>query len=150
MRRHLAAFTVLSLFAALPAAAHETTSAAAAGIMSVVVGKANIVRLTRDAGVVLVANPGIADVAIESPRLIFVIGRSPGETNLYVLDGNGREMVNTEVVVTPNSDRHVTVNRGTKEVTLSCARRCGEVVVLAKAGAGAAGGAGQAGAPAPR
>ena len=145
MRRHLAAFTVLSLFAALPAAAHETTSAADRTSINVAVSKANIVRLTRDAGVVLVANPRIADVAIESPRLIFVIGRTVGETNLYVFDGTGREMVNADVVVTPNSDRHVTVNRGTKEVTLSCARRCGEVVALAKAG-----GAGQGGAPAPR
>ena len=128
MRRHLAAFTVLSLFATLPAAAHETTSAADRTSISIAVSKANVVRLQRDAGVVLVAKPEIADVAIESPRLIFVIGRNVGETNLYVFDGNGREMVNADVVVIANPERHVTVHRAIKEHTFICAPRCAQVV----------------------
>ncbi len=141
MRRHLAAIAVFALFGTLPAAAAE--------IMNVVVDKAQIVRLNRDAGVVMIANPNIADVAIESPRLIFVLGRNPGETNLYILDGNGRQLLYKDLVVLANPERHVTVHRATKEVTFSCAPRCAQVVTPGAADAkkadGAAGGAGKAG-----
>lgn len=141
MRRHLAAIAVFALFGTLPAAAAE--------IMNVIVDKAQIVRLNRDAGVVMIANPNIADVVIESPRLIFVLGRNPGETNLYVLDGNGRQLLYKDLVVLANPERHVTVHRATKEVTFSCAPRCAQVVTPGAADAeqadGTAGGAGTAG-----
>ena len=141
MRRYLAAIAVFALFG--------TLSAAAAEIMNIIVDKVHIVRLNRDAGVVMIANPNIADVAVESPRLIFVIGRKPGETNLYVLDGNGRQLLHKDLVVRANPERHVTVHRATQEVTFSCAPRCAQVVTPGAAVAeqtdGAAGGAGTAG-----
>ena len=141
MRRHLAAIAVFALFGTLPAAAAE--------IMNVIVDKTQIVRLNRDASVVMIANPNIADVVVESPRLIFIIGRKPGETNLYILDGNGRQLLYKDLVVLANPERHVTVHRATKEVTFSCAPRCAQVVTPGAADAGqtdgAAGGAGTAG-----
>ncbi len=141
MRRSLAAIAVFALFGTLPAAAAE--------IMNVIVDKTHILRLNRDASVVMIANPNIADVAVESPRLIFVIGRKPGETNLYVLDGNGRQLLYRDLVVLANPERHVTVHRATKEVTFSCAPRCAQVVTPGaaadKKAGGAAGGAGKAG-----
>lgn len=141
MRRYLAAIAVFALFG--------TLSAAAAEIMNIIVDKVHIVRLNRDASVVMIANPNIADVAVESPRLIFIIGRNPGETNLYILDGNGRQLLYKDLVVLANPERHVTVHRATQEVTFSCAPRCAQVVTPgaadAKKAGGAAGGAGKAG-----
>lgn len=100
--------------------------------VSVVVDKAHLMRLDKDASVVMVANPTIADVAIESPRMVFIVGREPGETNIFVLDSKGNEIVKSDLVVVPKLDRHVTVNRVTQEAnvesTLSCAPRCAEVV----------------------
>lgn len=98
----------------------------------VVVDKAHLMRLDTDASVVMVANPTIADVAVESPRMVFIVGREPGETNIFVLDSNGNEIVQSDLVVVPKTDRHVTVHRVTEdatvEATLSCAPRCAEVV----------------------
>jgi hypothetical protein len=70
-----------------------------------------VVKLDRDASVVLIANPVIANVAVESKRLIFVFGLEPGETNLVVLDSEGEEILTEPVVVVPILERRVTVSR---------------------------------------
>ena len=47
------------------------------------------------------------------------------ETNLLVLDRRGDEIVRYDVVVAPEFDRHVTINRGTASpATMSCDPRC--------------------------
>ena len=120
MQRCLAAIAAFVIFGVLPAAV-------AAETMNILVNKSHIVRLSRDAGVVMIANPEIADVAIESPRLVFVLGRNPGETNLKILDVGGKSMVSADVIVRPNAERHVTVNRGSEEITYSCVPRCARV-----------------------
>jgi hypothetical protein len=97
--------------------------------LRVVLDKYELVRLNTDVATVLIANPDIADVAVEKSRLLFLIGRSPGETMLVLLDEAGREIMNTSIVVVPNLEREVTVHRGTRrgnalEATFSCAPRC--------------------------
>ena len=54
----------------------------AAEPLTVTVDQAYLLRLQRDADVVMIANPRIADVVVESARMIFVLGLQPGETNL--------------------------------------------------------------------
>ncbi len=119
MRHRLAAVIGLVLFAALPAGAAEP--------LRVTVDKAHLMRLDNDAGIVIVADPTVADVVLESPRLLFIVGRAPGETNLYILDVDGGEIVRTDLVVVPNADREVTLDRNTVEATFSCAPRCARI-----------------------
>ncbi len=135
MRHRLAAVIGLVLFAALPAGAAEP--------LRVTVDKAHLMRLDNDAGIVIVADPTVADVVLESPRLLFIVGRAPGETNLYILDGDGGEIVHTDLVVVPNADREVTLDRNTVEATFSCAPRCAQIATpgAAEEVAGAAEGA---------
>ncbi len=111
----------------------------------VTVHKGAILRMRpqRPAKIVLVADPEIADVVIESPLLIFILGRQPGVTNLFVLDEKEREIHNLDIVVRPNEEDPVSVYRGTKETTLNCAPRCH---VVATPGAAARAGPGE---PAP-
>lgn len=129
MRRRLAAVIGLVLFAALPAVAAEP--------LRVTIGKAHLMRLDSDAAIIMVADPTVADVVLESPRTLFIVGRSPGETNLYVLDGDGAEIVHTDVVVVPNADREVTLDRNTVETTFSCAPRCTQAAEPSAAAAAA-------------
>ena len=118
MRRRLAAVIGLVLFAALPAVAAEP--------LRVTVDKAHLMRLDIDAAIIMIADPTVADVVLESPRTLFIVGRAPGETNLYVLDVDGAEIVHTDVVVVPNADREVTLDRNTVAATFSCAPRCAQ------------------------
>jgi len=103
------------------------SSAQGAEPIRVTIDKYELVRLKADVATVLIANPIIADVAVEKSRLIFLIGRSPGETNLVLLDQAGREIMNTPIVVVPNLEREVTLHRGATESTFSCAPRCAPI-----------------------
>lgn len=141
-----------SLFATL-AIMLAARAAAAAETLDVTVDKGTLLRLETNAKIVLLAQPAIADAVIESPRLIFILGRRPGETNLFVLDARGRVIVEADVVVRANGPRHVSIHRGTSEATLSCAPRCSSVatpgVTRRRAGGRASGASGaSSGAPA--
>ena len=47
-----------------------------------------------------VANSAIAEVAVKSPRLIFVFAKKPGVTSLYAVDENEDVIANIRLVVT--------------------------------------------------
>ena len=116
----VAAAAVLWLAGIAPAAAGES--------FAVRLDKVEVLRLDEPASIVVVGNPEVADVTVENPRLLFVIGRAPGETNLMVFDPEGVEIANYEVVVVGERERHVTVNRNTVALTtFSCDPRCIEV-----------------------
>ncbi len=112
------------LLPALLAVALAGRAGSAAEPVEVTLDKGHLLHLDTAAKVVLVAQPGIVDAVIENPRTIFLLGRRLGETNLFVLDGAGREIMAADVVVVPQDDRHVTVNRSTEEATMSCYPRC--------------------------
>lgn len=61
--------------------------------------KARVYKLPRDARDVLVSNPGIADVVIKTPRLVYVVGREVGDTNVFFFDGDGNQILRLEVRV---------------------------------------------------
>ena len=96
----------------------------AAETIAVTVDKGTLLRLPQNADVVLVAEPGIANAVIESPRMIFILGKRPGETNLFVMDRAGNTILKVDVVVSPNDPREVTVYRGGSQSTLGCYPRC--------------------------
>lgn len=116
----LVLLATLSPFAASGAEAPEP--------IRVVIDKSTAVRTDRAASIVMVGQPEIADVTVENPRLIFVLGRKVGETNLVILDSQGNYILNLPLVVTPEGDRQVTIYRGSSGVsTLSCDPRCAGV-----------------------
>jgi hypothetical protein len=112
-----AAFVILGFTSAVWA---QTT-------LRVGVDKAHILRLDKDAATIMLANPAIADVAVENTRLIFLLGRTTGETNLIILDRNGREILSSAVIVVPTRDRQVSIFRSMTEFTKSCDPRCAPV-----------------------
>ena len=72
--------------------------------LHVEVDKAHLIQLDENAATVMIADPNIADVAVESPRLVFVIGRAVGETSLFILDADGKPMVDATIVVDERAD----------------------------------------------
>ncbi len=92
MLRKLGTIIGVAMLFALPASAANDD-------IEIAINKAHLIQLDTDANVVLIANPEIADVAIESPRIIFLLGKAPGETSLFILDADGNDLVRAEVVV---------------------------------------------------
>lgn len=104
--------------------------------LHVATDNAEVVNLADTPAVVLVANPQIADVVVEQGHLIFVIGKRPGQTRLFVYGAGGRAMLERDVVVVPPRDRAVTITRVTTATDYSCDPRC---VALNPSPAGTAG-----------
>ena len=61
-----------------------------------------LIRLKRPAKTVFVADPKVADIQVKSPRLIYVLAKSPGETTIIAVDKNERVLTNRRVKVSHN------------------------------------------------
>lgn len=93
--------------------------------------KTEIVRLPGAAASVIIGNPKIADVTVQSSDLLFVVGRGYGETNLIILDVHGNTMMNADLqVVNTLPKTGVRLYKGTNRETYSCIPYCGPSPVL--------------------
>jgi len=71
-------------------------------MLSVEVSKGTLIRLDKPATEVFIANPEIADVQIKSNRVIYIFGKTQGETTFYALDKDDATLYSTTVQVTRN------------------------------------------------
>ncbi len=70
--------------------------------LNIEINRGALVRLSKAADTVFVANPDIADIQVKSTRMIYVFGKKAGETVLYAVDGDDNVLLNTRVRVTHN------------------------------------------------
>lgn len=109
------AFVGFAVFVAMMALAATTAYAAplakkhgakilapSEGNLSIEVNKGTLIRLDRPASEVFIANPEIADVQVKSNRVIYIFGRSQGETSFYALDKDDQTIFSSNVTVTRN------------------------------------------------
>ena len=102
-----------------------TNAAQADDVLKITLNKTSMLRFDVPIKSVIVGQAQIADVTIESRRLLLVTGKSAGETNLTILGKLGREIASFDLVVAPESERHVTIHRAADTVaTYSCMPRC--------------------------
>lgn len=66
--------------------------------------KAAIVELPRDAADVLVSQPSVVDAVVRSPRRVYLLGLTTGQTNAFFFDGRGRQILNLEIQVERDVD----------------------------------------------
>ena len=97
---------------------------APAATLNVLIDQATLVNLDKHGSEVIIGNPAIADVAVQSGDRLVVTGKSSGLTNLMVLDGAGKLIYNNKVFVSADSKALVTVSRGSSRETYSCAPKC--------------------------
>ncbi|MBV9569085.1 MAG: pilus assembly protein N-terminal domain-containing protein, partial [Hyphomicrobiales bacterium] len=63
------------------------------------IGKSIIVDLPRDAKEVFVANPKVANAVVRSTRKVFLIAMSDGATSVFIMDAQGAQIANLEILV---------------------------------------------------
>jgi pilus assembly protein CpaC len=63
------------------------------------VGKSLPIELPRDARDVIVANPAIANAVVRSARRVFLIGVAVGQTNVFFLDAEGKQIAGYDIEV---------------------------------------------------
>jgi pilus assembly protein CpaC len=64
------------------------------------VDKSVVIDLPRDIKDVLVASPAIANVVVRSSRRAYIIGVKVGQTNVFFLDADGKQMAGFDIAVT--------------------------------------------------
>lgn len=102
----LAALAIVLLIGAAPQPAETAevlTSQRSA--VTVEVNKGAVVTLPRPASTLFVANPEVADIQMKSPRLIYLMGKRPGDTTLFAVDDREQVFANIDVSVTHNLTR---------------------------------------------
>jgi hypothetical protein len=123
----------LLVVAALLGVAVSQPATAADTIVDVFIDQATLVRLDRQAAEIVVGKPSIADVAIQNGKTLVVTGKSFGETNLIVMDADGKVFVNRRLIVQEPRSGFVTVYRGNARQTLHCAPYCTPPLVIGDA-----------------
>jgi len=101
--------------------------------VEVLIDQTTMLRLERSAAEIVVGNPSIADVSVQSSKVLVLTGKSFGETNLIVLDAQGKIIINRRVIVQEPRDGYVTVYRGSARQTLYCAPNCETPLVIGDA-----------------
>lgn len=125
------------------------SSAHAADALSVDLDGARILKLDSPASDIIIGNPNIADVTVQTPNRLVVIGRAPGVTRLIVMS-DGAITMDTQVVVTsksPSAQVSVLAPDGNNitETEFACSDRCTVVPGTKRTSGGAGGGAGGGG-----
>jgi Flp pilus assembly secretin CpaC len=102
----------------------------AAESISVVVDQARLIKLPEKIATIVVGNPLIADVAVQSGGLVIVTGKGFGATNLIALDRAGAVLMERSIVVSGPTGPTVQVYRGVLRETYSCTPNCERRITL--------------------
>jgi len=103
----------------------------AAETLDVVLDQAALMKLPEKVSTIVIGNPMIADIAIQSGGLVVVTGKGFGSTNLIALDRAGAVLLERTVVVSgPRGRDTVQVYRGVQRETFSCTPSCERRITL--------------------
>ena len=98
----LAACFVSMSFLFLSAVYAKTINAESAKTIHIDTDNAEIIKFENGVSEVFIANPEIADVQLSNRNTVYLFGKSSGTTKLIALDPKGKEVLNAEVIVSPN------------------------------------------------
>ena len=126
MRR--AIFAALAITIAAPAVAADTGSG-----IALTMDEVRTLTFAKPIATIYVGNPSIADVSVQSGKVLIVTGKSFGETNLMVIDADGKMIINRRLIVQEPRAGFVTVYRGSARQTLHCAPYCAPELMIGDA-----------------
>jgi Flp pilus assembly secretin CpaC len=126
--RQLALVAALFLAAILPAAAQGRQPTTSRTVV-VTVDQAEVMKLPTGVATLVLGNPLIADVSIQSGGMAVLTGKGYGTTNLLALDSAGAVIDEKVIQVKPARDA-VVVYRGVERESYSCMPTCERRITL--------------------
>ena len=94
------------------------------------VDQAKLVKLPARVSTIVVGNPLIADVTLQSGGLVVVTGKAYGATNFIAMDRSGEVLSDRVIQVEGPSDKVVTIYRGVERESYSCMPICQKRITL--------------------
>jgi Flp pilus assembly secretin CpaC len=125
MLRHAAKAAGFTLAAAIALSAKH----AAAEDLIVKFDQSQLLQLPRPAAEIIIGNPSIADVAIQSGNLLVVTGKTFGITNIIALDAERKVIQDQRIIVRRDEVRVVNVYRAADRSTFNCVPQCNPTLV---------------------
>ena len=101
-----------------------------ADTVAVNIDQAKLVKLPGRVATIIVGNPLIADVTLQTGGVLVVTGKGYGATNFIAMDRSGEVLVDRVIQVEGPTDRLITVYRGVDRESYSCLPVCQRRVTL--------------------
>ncbi len=122
----------LALFAAAAGLAALASSSVRANANELIVkfDQSQIIKLPRPVAEIIIGNPMIADVAIQSSNMLVVTGKSFGLTNLIALDADRNIIVDQRVMVQRDNARLLFLTKAGKRETYNCSPQCNPTITV--------------------
>jgi Flp pilus assembly secretin CpaC len=98
--------------------------------IAVNVDQAKLVKLPARVATIVVGNPLIADVTLQTGGVMVVTGKGYGATNFIAMDRAGEVLVDRVIQVEGPSDKLLTIYRGVERESYSCMPICQRRVTL--------------------
>src|SRR4029078_12508015 len=128
--RARARFGLRSLAAGLLLWAAVSLAARDPDRIAVYVDQAKLVKLPAKVSTIVVGNPLIADVTLQTGGVIVVTGKGYGATNFIAMDRGGEVLVDRVIQVEGPTDQLITVYRGVDRESYSCMPVCQRRITL--------------------
>jgi len=87
-------------------------------------------RLERPVAEIIIGNPTIAEVTIQSSDLLVVTGKSFGITNIIALDADRKIVAERRIIVQRDQLKVVNLLKGSKRETYNCTPQCNPSITI--------------------
>ncbi len=121
---------VLVTGAALVAASALGATQAKANDLIVKYDQSQLMRISRPVSEIIIGNPTIADVSVQSRDLLVVTGKSFGKTNIILLDAEKNVIQEQLVVVLQDQTKVVNLRRGISRESYNCSPLCNPTITV--------------------
>lgn len=117
---------------ALPLVAAVLALAAPAQAEDLIVkyDQSQLLRLPRPAAEIIIGNPSIADVTVQTGNLLVITGKTFGITNIIALDAERNVIWDERVLVRRDEGKVVNLQRGTSRYSFNCTPQCNPQIVI--------------------
>ena len=92
--------------------------------------QSQLLRLKRPAAEIIIGNPSIADVSVQSGNLLVVTGKSFGITNIITLDADRNVIQDQRVLVKRDEGKVVNLQRGIDRQSYNCTPQCNPSITI--------------------
>jgi hypothetical protein len=124
--------TAVAILAAAASLAAITMAPGRASAEDLIVkyDQSQILKLPRPVAEIIIGNPMIADVAIQSSNLLVITGKSFGVTNIIVLDADRNVIQDQRVMVQREDAKIVYLQKGNKRESYNCSPQCNPTITV--------------------
>jgi Flp pilus assembly secretin CpaC len=104
--------------------------AASAEDLVVKYDQSQLLRLPRPAAEIIIGNPAIADISVQSGNLLVITGKTFGITNIIALDADRNVIQDQRVLVKRDESKVVNLQRGTQRQSYNCTPQCNPSITI--------------------